>query len=416
MNLAEDIAPIPDLPTTTTTSTTLPPATTLPPTTTTILPSYTVTGVVRQSDGTPVARAVITMGEHRTTSGADGWFSFATSEPTDLVVSKPGWSSVELEWQEAPTVYEASIEPQRLRGIRVSAEAAGDDALYSSLLQLAEDTAINTFVFDSKQEGGKVLYDSGVADAQAIGAVEARYDPVTRLRQAHRAGLYTITRHVTFEDTIRADAFPDERLAGWWVDPESESARAYNLALAEEACSLGFDEVMFDYVRYPSGQTATISGQLDMLQEERIDNIASFLADARNLLHPMGCAVSAAVFGIITSTPNDQGVGQRPEELSGQVDTLSPMIYPSHYSPGWLGFEDPNEHPYDVTAAAINDARARMEPGSGLRPWLQAFWWTNEQIRRSIQAAEDLGTGWTLWNVRSNYDVEAIPTDAELAS
>jgi hypothetical protein len=90
------------------------------------------------------------------------------------------------------------------------------------------------------------------------------------------------------------------------------------------------------------------------------------------------------------------------------------MVYPSHYSLGWLGFGDPNDHPYDVTADAIDDALPRVNPGASLRPWLQAFWWTNSQIRSSIQAAEDRGVGWILWNARSNFDLEALPTDSEV--
>ncbi|MGB8361133.1 MAG: putative glycoside hydrolase, partial [Acidimicrobiia bacterium] len=139
-----------------------------------------------------------------------------------------------------------------------------------------------------------------------------------------------------------------------------------------------------------------------------------FLAEARRFLNPMGCGVSAAVFAIVVSSPDDQGLGQRPEEVSAQVDVLSPMVYPSHYSSGWLGFDDPNDHPYQVTAGAIADARARIGPDAQLRPWLQAFWWTDEQIRTSIQAAEDLDSGWTLWNVRSNFDPEALPGDGEV--
>ena len=130
----------------------------------------------------------------------------------------------------------------------------------------------------------------------------------------------------------------------------------------------------------------------------------------------MGCVMSADVFGIIVSRPGDQEIGQRPEELSQHVDVFSPMVYPSHYSDGWLGLDDPNEHPYDVTADAIDDALPRLEPGTVLRPWLQAFFWSDQQIRRSIQAAEDRDVGWILWNSRSNYSRDAIPVDAELAS
>ena len=178
---------------------------------------------------------------------------------------------------------------------------------------------------------------------------------------------------------------------------------------------MGFDEIMFDYVRYPSGRTADVSGQFDLTQEQRLEVVAGFLSEARELLTPMGCAVSAAIFGIVVSVPDDQGLGQRPEEVSAQTDALSPMVYPSHYSNGWLGFSDPNDYPYEVTADAITDARARMEPGARLRPWLQAFWWTNSQIRASIQAAEDLEAEWILWNVRSNFDLEALPTDDEVS-
>ena len=113
---------------------------------------------------------------------------------------------------------------------------------------------------------------------------------------------------------------------------------------------------------------------------------------------------------------DDQGLGQRPEEISRQVDALSPMVYPSHYSPGWLGYADPNDHPYDVTRSAILDAVERLGPGTILRPWLQAFWWSNAQIRSAIQAAEDSGVGWILWNIGSNYEADAIPTDEELAA
>jgi hypothetical protein len=100
--------------------------------------------------------------------------------------------------------------------------------------------------------------------------------------------------------------------------------------------------------------------------------------------------------------------------ITRHLDAFSPMIYPSHYSDGWLGPDDPNKHPYDVTSDAIQDGLARIQPGVILRPWLQAFWWTDDQVRRSIQAAEDHEVGWILWNAVSNFSRAAIPTDAEL--
>lgn len=373
-----------------------------------------VSGRVTRDDGTPVARAFVEMGEVRSVTGPDGWFSIQTTTPAPMMVSKPGWTSQEVPWGEDTSFYEAVIEPKTIRGIRVAAEVAATDEGFAGLLSLADDTAVNALVFDTKREGGMVLYDTGVPDAHQIGAVEVSYDPAERIAQAHDHGLYTITRIVTFEDAHRAAAFPEERLVGPWLDPASPGARAYNLELAAEACEIGFDEIQFDYVRYPSGSTAERSGQRDLTQDQRVDAVTGFLREARGLLHPMGCAVSAAIFGIVVSSLDDQGIGQMPEAVSAQVDVVSPMVYPSHYSPGWLGFDDPNDHPYDVTADALGDASRRLAVGSTLRPYLQAFWWTNEQIRHSIQAAEDAGTGWLLWNIMSNFDHSAIPTDAEL--
>ena len=126
--------------------------------------------------------------------------------------------------------------------------------------------------------------------------------------------------------------------------------------------------------------------------------------------------LGADVFPISFIATDDQGIGQRPEVIMPFVDYFCPMVYPSHYGPFTFGFAVPNEHPYDVTSDAIQDAQERIEQGVVLRPWLQAFWWTNEQIRTSIQAAEDLGVGWILWNAVSNFDRAALPTDAELAA
>jgi hypothetical protein len=296
----------------------------------------------------------------------------------------------------------------------VAADVAGDDEQFAALLELAADTAINSLVFDTKQEGGRVLYDTAVSAAHEWGAVVNAYDPEERIRQAREAGLYLVTRIVTFEDWFWAEARPDQALTAPWINPTIRSGWEYPLALAEEACALGFDEIQFDYVRFPSGQTAQTSGQLDLSQAERVGAIEGFLETGRQRLHPMGCAISADVFGIVLAAENDQGIGQRPEELTRHLDAFSPMIYPSHYSDGWLGLDEPNDHPYDVTSDAILDGLERIQPGVILRPWLQAFWWTNEQIRRSIQAAEDHDVGWFLWNAVSNFSPSAIPTDAEL--
>jgi hypothetical protein len=371
-------------------------------------------GKVIDGGGAPVPRATVSVGDSFTTTAPDGWFDLQVPAAGRVAVGKPGWVGTEIDWEGSSDVVRLAIEPIRIRGLRVGGGAAGDDADFAEILALARDTAVNALVFDTKQEGGRVLYDTSVAAAHEWGAVVKAYDPAERIAQARERDLYLITRIVTFEDWFWAEARPELAFEGPWINPTITSAWEYPLALAEEACKLGFDEIQFDYVRFPSESTAKTSGQLEMTQEERVGAVEAFLEEARQRLHSQGCAVSADVFGIVVSARNDQGIGQRPEELTRHLDAFSPMIYPSHYSDGWLGFEDPNEHPYDVTSDAIEDGLARIEPGVVLRPWLQAFWWTDEQIRRSIQAAEDHEVGWILWNAVSNFSRAAIPTDAEL--
>jgi hypothetical protein len=382
---------------------------------TTTVPGVQLLGKVTDPNGIPVPRATVTVGSDTALTAPDGWFDMLAT-PGPLQIEKPAWVGVESAWDGSNAFTRLAIEPRRLRALRVGAEAAGNDERFAAMLALADETSINAFVFDTKQEGGKVFYDTGVTEAHESGAVVNVYDPAERLAQAKEHGLYTITRIVTFEDSYRAAFRPEEAYDGKWIDPTNTAAWEYPIALGEEACRLGFDEVQFDYVRFPSEDAAQISGQLEMTEEERTTIIEGFLRAARERIHAEGCAVSADVFAIVVSASNDQGIGQRPEELTRHLDAFSPMVYPSHYSPGWLGFDDPNEHPYDVTTDAIKDAQARIEQGVVLRPWLQAFWWTNDQIRTSIQAAEDLGVGWILWNAVSNFDRAAIPTDAELAA
>lgn len=395
---------------TTTTSTT-----TLPATTTTAQPMKVI-GKVIDPEGEPVPGARVELMGVRSRTGEDGVFELESPDPGTLSVTRPAWTTGEFEWTPETRFALVEIEPRVIRGLRVSAGAAADDDVFLELLEIAENTAVNALVLDTKQEGGKVLYDTAVEEAHVIGAVEAVYDPYERVRQAKRAGLYTIARIAVFEDSFRARARPQEKLAGPWLDPRSKPARAYNIALAAEACEIGFDEVQFDYVRFPAGRTSLVSGQAALTEAERVGALEVFLRAARKTLRAAGCAVSADIFGIVVSATNDQGLGQRPEEFSRHMDVISPMVYPSHYAPGWLGFPDPNQFPYEVTADAIDDALPRMARGTALRPWLQAFWWSAAQIRRSIDAAEDRGVGWILWNVASNFDATSIPTDDEVAS
>jgi hypothetical protein len=379
-------------------------------------PRFPLEGRVFGFGGDPLGDAVVTVGDSEAVTGRNGIFSFEGVPVAPIEISRVAYQPVVLEWDGTEARVAVTMEPRVHKALRAASGVVRNDAQFEDLLELAEETAVDALVFDTKQEGGAVLYDTAVREAHDIGAVIDIYDPVERIAQAREAGLYTITRVVSFEDSIRAKNRPEYKLAGAWIDMTNPETWEYPLALGVEACELGFDEVQFDYVRFPTGKASVQSAKTrPTTGEERVATIAAFLTEARDRIHPLGCAVAADIFAIVLSASNDQGIGQRPEDFSGIVDVLSPMIYPSHYSDGWLGFSDPNDHPGEVTADALDNGLPRIGGGTLVRPWLQAFWWTDAQILESIGAAERRGLGWMLWHAGGRYDREALPDPEDAA-
>jgi hypothetical protein len=397
----------------TTTSTT---ATSTTTTTAVAVPTFPLEGRVFGFDGSPMGAATVRVGGEDLITAEDGLFIFEAIPAGAIEISRPGYHPIVVEWDGSERVVPVTMEPFVARTLRAAGNIARDDEKFQELLDLAARTSVNALVFDTKKEGGGVLYDTSVQEAHQIGAVLGTYDPVERIAQAKAAGLYTITRVVSFEDPIRVEQRPEYKLAGKWVDMTNPETWEYPLALGVEACELGFDEIQFDYVRFPTGQASVVSAKTrPTTGAERTATIAAFLTEARDRIHPLGCAVAADIFAIVLSAPNDQGIGQRPEDLSGIVDVISPMIYPSHYSDGWLGFADPNDYPGEVTADALDSGIPRVFGGTIVRPWLQAFSWTDAEILESIGAAERRGLGWMLWQASGNYDDGFLP-DEDAAS
>jgi hypothetical protein len=175
-----------------------------------------------------------------------------------------------------------------------------------------------------------------------------------------------------------------------------------------EACQLGVDEIQFDYVRYPDGLPDTVVFDEGSDPETRVATIESFLLEARDILHPHGCAVAADIFGFITTARDDGGIGQQWEIVADALDVVSPMLYPSHYSADWYGFARPVDHPGEMVSRALEDGISRLERGAIIRPWLQDFGYTDDQVRAQTDSAEAFGLGWMLWNAFSNVSVGAL--------
>ena len=379
------------------------------PAPTTVAPGFDVRGTVTTATGTPLPGAAVTLGGATVSTDASGVFAFFGTEPGRVSATRPGWQAGYVDFDGSVPAVTVVLEPRVVRALRVSRSAAADPAIFERILELAELTTVNALVFDTKDESGSVLYETSVAEAHAIGAVSPRYDPIELISAAKYHDLYTITRIVSFEDDYRADARPEIKVTGDWVDAANPESWSYPLDLAVEACGFGFDEIQFDYVRFATSEAALASKP--PTQAMRTEAIGSFLTRAKELLHPMGCAVSAAVFGIVMSSPDDQGIGQRPEDLAGIIDAVSPMLYPSHYSDGWLGFEDPNDHPGPVVANALDAGSPRFAEITIVRPWLQAFYYNASQIHAQIDEAEARGFGWILWNATGKYQLEWLPRE-----
>lgn len=382
------------------------------------LTAKVLTGTVVGLGGTPLEGATVTLGNESRMTGADGAFQFiAVEEGAPIRVERAAYLAGGTEWDGGSP--EIELEPLVVRGVRAGGPDPRDPQKWAELLAIAEATEVNTMVVDIKDESGQVFYETEVPLGAEI-AVYSTFDVARVVEDVRSRGLYLVGRIVTFQDPIAAQARPEmavldtttgapyNRNGQWFLDPTDPGARQYGLDLAVEACALGFQEVQFDYIRYPDGfpdHARFDGGSSDAVRPEVI---RSFLGEARSLLNPMGCAVSADIFGFITRTSGDGGIGQQLELLSEVTDALSPMIYPSHYSTGWYGFEVPNDHPGPVVAGAIDDGLERIEGEVILRPWIQDFYYTDDQVREQIDVANERNVGWILWNAVSNYSVGAL--------
>jgi hypothetical protein len=375
-------------------------------------PTYPLSGTI--TSGTrPLADAVVSADGVSVTTGPDGAFSLSDVPIGPVTITRPAYLPATYDFDGVALTADIALEPRIVKAIRVVPDVAADDTKYLNLINLAAATTVNSFVFDTKGDygGGQIYYDSKVPAAVSAGLVIVKFDVAKRLAEAKAADLYTITRIPTFLDPAYAEAYPADVLAGDWLDPGNPNAWEYPLALAEEACTLGFDEIQFDYVRYPSGQAAVEARSAGKVPDAagRTANIKAYLTEAVKRLHPLGCAVSADIFGIVNAIEDDQGIGQYVNEVTIPLDAYSPMIYPEQWGAGWFGLDQPSNHPGELVTSVLNAATPRVAPGVIIRPWLQSYYYSGKQILSEIASAEVQGHGWILWNSPGNYSASGLP-------
>jgi hypothetical protein len=404
-------------------------------------PSPTVSGRVLDSERKPLAGASVVVRGVETRTDAEGGFTLEQVPPdATLLVKIPGFEKVRV----MPTkdAVEVVMRPQTIKAAYLTYYGVGDRGIRTRVLELASRTELNAVVIDVKGDRGWILYRTEVEQALAVGA----QGPATLrdfdglMADLKARGIYTIARIVTFKDNTLASGRPDlaiidtrtgkpwidnEKLA--WVDPFREEVWAYNIALAKEAVRRGFDEVQFDYVRFPTdGKLGAARYSRPNNKDTRLPAIAGFLQRARREIGPTGAFVGADLFGYTAFNENDTDIGQRIEEIAPHLDYICPMVYPSGYHKGIPGHPNPVLVPYKVVHESVRLIRKRSAGTvARVRPWLQDFrdyafdrriFGVNE-VQAQIRGAEGAGgTGWMLWNPRNDYTGSALRAKRDVAS
>jgi len=305
----------------------------------------------------------------------------------------------------------------KAKGLYLTATSAG--ARLKHYIDLANTTEINSYVIDYKDDDGYVCVDSKVPVAKEVKAIDVRYDAAKVVKELHDNNIYAIARIVCFKDPFLSKGSPDMAIKNKsgglyihnqkaWVNPYNKDAWQYNIDLAKEALAQGFDEVQFDYVRFPDGRKSEmVFGETG--GKNLYETVNAFLKYSREQMP--NAVLSADVFAIICESPEDtEGIGQYLELIGKDVDYICPMAYPSHYALGQIingvKFSKPDLAPYDVIKNTLLKAKDRLSKVDGptpmLRTYLQDFdasWIGNgnwqkygdEQFRQQIQSVYDAG-------------------------
>lgn len=352
--------------------------------------------------------------------------------------------------------------PSQIRAVYLTGWSGGSPTKIEYAKNLARSGEINAVVIDVKDFSGTISYDTNVQTAQLYGAEQKRIRDIEGvIRGFHEANMYAIARITVFQDPILAKARPDlgvqsrsnllEKNEEWvqekpafsvetlwldrnelaWIDPAAKEYWEYVGALAKDAVSRGFDEINFDYIRFPSdGDMQDMTFPFWNEISPRREILSEFFAYLRETLPDT--PISADLFGLTTINRDDLGIGQVIEDAYGYFDYIAPMVYPSHYADGFKGYANPAEYPYEVVQYSMQTAVERLRHYrflyperkiAKLRPWLQDFdlganydkVMVQAEIEATKQALGEDYAGYMIWNPSNIYTTDALqgtPFDA----
>ncbi len=316
-----------------------------------------------------------------------------------------------------------------VRGLYLNRFAAQSTKRMRELIAIADSTEINAFVIDVKDEFGlnfKTVDPLFVKNSGGMGH-GVMTDVRALLDSLHAHKIITIARIVTFKDPVAAAANPQHTIrktdgTPWkdkknttWVNPYDRDIWEYNIRVAETMLRAGFDEIQFDYIRFPEPYKSLPTQVFPGEKGPKSQVLADFLTAACDRIHKFGARCTADVFGLVTTVNGALEIGQDWSKLAPIVDAMLPMVYPSHYPHGAFGLERPNAEPYKVIVAAITKAHQRndklgVKTPEQVRPWLQAFTlgkpaYGPDQIKEQKRAVYDAGyDGWVMWHPGSKYE------------
>lgn len=307
----------------------------------------------------------------------------------------------------------------------LSSFGATDKKIMSNAKALIKNTKLNGVVIDIKMDRGQIAFKVQNPTAHKIGAQNLIlfHNLPEFVKELKKDGIYTIARIVTFKDTPFVEAFPHfgikqtngklfkDKEGLYWIDASIRASWDYPLSIAEETAKAGFDEIQFDYIRFPDRKGIVFS--VPNSENERVKAIADFLKEAKRRLAKYNVFTSADIFGYTSWHKGDIEIGQRIDAMAPFVDYLSPMLYPSGFKDGIPNHKNPVDANYQVVKQSLDRALLKSKGSpKAYRPWLQAFRdyafdrriYGDFEIREQIRASDDFGSnGWILWNPRNVY-------------
>ncbi|HEX2282470.1 MAG TPA: putative glycoside hydrolase [Thermomicrobiales bacterium] len=399
----------------------------------TLRPSV-VSGRITDTAGAPIdgARIAASNGSAESVSGPDGTFRLmGGSDVTEVVISAPGHAIKTLKIDASRNVT-AALETEMIKAVYANLGVLSDPERWNRLIEIANTTEVNAIVIDVKQD--TIYYDTQVPFYRDIdGMITPIFDPAELLAELDAHGIYSIARMVVFKDPVVAAGRPDlavrDETTGelWrdmngtpWVNAFNQELWQANADLGAELAHLGFDEIQYDYIRFPSdGDLRTADFGNDYSEESRRAAIRGAVALGAEKVRAAGAVFAIDLFPIIALLGDDQGIGQTLQDLTPLADYVCLMIYPSHYEVGNIPVDG---HPNDFPAETVTYTLERSQEWAPdtmkkMRPWLQDFTYPlegysaygPEQVRAQIDAAEAQGvSGWLLWNAAGEFQDAAL--------